>query len=72
MTKGVCLMSRTFKDMTPAVRQGRRDRERRRTEAGRRAQRKARQLSMQFATRGKLTRVRVPTDVLARLELLYR
>lgn len=65
-------MSRTFKDMAPAVRQRQRDQERRRMDADRRAQRKARQISMRFATAGKVARVRVPRDVLARLEVLYR
>lgn len=57
-------MSRTFKDMTPGVRPRRREEERR--------LRKARQLSMRFATNGRIARVRVPGDVLGRLELLYR
>ena len=57
-------MSRTFRDVTSGVRPRRREQERR--------VRKARQLSLRFATNGRIARVRVPRDVLGRLEVLYR
>ena len=58
-------MSRTWKDTNAT-------RGRRRAEADRRTERKARQLSLRFATHGRVARVRVPRDLLERLEVLYR